>query len=123
MSRNSDDVESVKELYREFEESGTVANVVVLRVPKSEKFPEGVKVRMHYGRTTGDDEPILRYLENRRFSTTRRNGEPFRDDNSHGEFEKHVEGEVKKVEFDGYEEMLDDFEHEVKDNEGVDRLW
>ncbi len=105
MSRNGDDVEVVKRLYREFEESGTVANVVVLRVPKSDKFPEGVKVRMHYGRKTGDDEPILRY------------------DNSHGEFEKHVEGEVKEVEFGGYEEMLDDFEREVKNHEGVDRVW
>jgi len=105
VSRKGDDVDVVKELYREFEESGTVANVVVLRVPRSEKFPDGVKVRMHYGRTTGNDEPILRY------------------DNSHGEFEKHVKGKVKRVEFDGYEEMLDDFEREVKDHEGVNRVW
>jgi len=105
VSRNGDDVEVVQEKFREFEESGTVANVVVLRVPKSEKFPDGVKVRMHYGHLSGDDKPILRY------------------DNSHGEFEKHVGGTVESVEFDGYEAMLEDFEREVKEREGREKVW
>jgi hypothetical protein len=105
VSRNGDGVEVVQEKFREFEESGTVANVVVLRVPESEKFPDGVKVRMHYGHASGDDEPILRY------------------DNSHGEFEKHVGGRVESVDFDGYEAMLEDFEREVKEREGRDKIW
>ena len=37
------------------------------------KFPSGYRYALHYGHTD-DRGTILRYLENLRFSTTRRNG-------------------------------------------------
>lgn len=64
------DVERLVDETREFDE--TIACAVVLKVPESDEYPDGYKVRLHYG--TKEDETLLRYLENRRFSTTRRNG-------------------------------------------------
>jgi hypothetical protein len=49
---------------------GTVLRVRVLAVPESEKFPDGVKYRLHYG--TEDGETLIRY------------------DNSHGVHERHT---------------------------------
>lgn len=74
------DVETVRRYTRSYAD-GTVENVVVLRVPESEKFPEGIKYRLHYG--TRDGDTILRY------------------DNSHGVHEKHVGDEVEIIEYPG----------------------
>ncbi len=49
--------------------SGKVVDVTVNKVEPWEKFPSGWHYSLHYG--TRDGETILRYLENRRFSTTR----------------------------------------------------
>ena len=53
-----DDVEVVRDRRRDFGDE--VVRIRVLRVPESEKFPEGIKYAFHYGRMDGDD-PILRY--------------------------------------------------------------
>jgi hypothetical protein len=52
--------------------SGRVVDVTVNKVEPWDKFPSGWHYALHYG--TRDGDTILRYLENRGFSTTRRNG-------------------------------------------------
>jgi len=72
-----DDVEVVLDRERETED-GHVVRVKAMRVPESEKFPEGVKYRFHYGTLAGDT--ILRY------------------DNSHGVHERHTEDALEEIE-------------------------
>jgi hypothetical protein len=77
-----DDVRVVEDTERRFEDGG-VLRVRVLSVPQSEKFPDGVKYRLHYG--TDADETVIRY------------------DNSHGHHERHTaEGLDEDYEFPGY---------------------
>lgn len=70
-----------------------VKRVVVLNVPRSEKYPEGIKYRMHYG--TLDGVTILRY------------------DNSHGTHERHTQDDVEEIEFPGVESLYRRFEAEI----------
>jgi len=63
------DVRVLEDAGRRFED-GTVLRVRVLAVPESEKFPDGVKYRLHYGTDSG--ETLVRY------------------DNSHGDHERHT---------------------------------
>ncbi|MFC7156180.1 DUF6516 family protein [Halomarina halobia] len=72
-------------------ERGSVEQVSIIRVPKSEKFPEGIKYRLHYGYTDGEDDPIIRF------------------DNSHGVHEKHVGDEVERIDFTGLARLYDRF--------------
>ena len=91
----SDDVTELENIDRR-EDDGTVIRVVILSVPQSEKFPEGVKYRLHYG--TEDDEVIVRY------------------DNSHGVHERHTaDGLDENYEFPGYEAVQDRFWREVEE--------
>jgi len=84
-------------------EGGTVARAVILEVPQSEKYPEGYKIRLHYG--TEDGETLLRY------------------DNSHGVFEKHMgRGDAEPVNI-GYFEAYDRSREHVEEKEEVDRIW
>jgi len=53
-------------------EKGIVREEFIRRTDDTETYPSGWKYRLHYG--TLDGETIVRYLENQRFSTTRRNG-------------------------------------------------
>jgi hypothetical protein len=78
------------------EESGRVLRVRVLSVPASEKYPDGVKYRFHYGTTDGDT--IVRY------------------DNSHGYHERHVGETVERIEFpdDGFELLYRRFMADVE---------
>lgn len=77
-----DDVRVIEDTERRFED-GTVLRVRVLAVPESEKFPDGVKYRYHYG--TEDGDTLVRY------------------DNSHGVHERHTpEGLDESYEFPGY---------------------
>jgi len=46
-----------------------VKAITVIRTD-SDEYPDGWKYRLHYGTVNG--RTVLRYLENRRFSTTRR---------------------------------------------------
>jgi hypothetical protein len=81
---------------------GTVARAVLLEVPQSKKYPDGYKVRLHYGT---ENETLLRY------------------DNSHGVFEKHTgEGDAVPVEL-GYFEAYERFKEHVREKEEVDRIW
>ena len=75
-----------------------VINVVILRVPESEKYPEGWKYRMHFG--TRDGETIVRY------------------DNSHGVHERHSIGDAdpEHIEFPGPDELLARFERDVREH-------
>jgi hypothetical protein len=77
--------------------SDEVIRIRVLRVPESEKFPEGIKYAFHYGRKDGDD-PILRY------------------DNRHGVHERHVGTEREEVEFTDAETLLRRFVRELPDH-------
>jgi hypothetical protein len=80
MADDEDDVEVVRD-YRREDSRGRLVRVKVLRVPESEKFPEGIKYRLHYG--TRDGETILRY------------------DNSHGFHERHDGDETALIDFPG----------------------
>lgn len=67
-------------------DDGTVAKIRVLAVPKSDRFPEGLKYAFHYGEA-GADDPIIRF------------------DNHHGPHELHITGEVFDIEFRGLQPL------------------
>ena len=95
------DVERLVDETREFDD--TIARAVVLRVPESDEYPDGYKVRLHYG--TKDDETLLRY------------------DNSHGVFEKHTDdGDPEPVDI-GYFEAYERFREHVTEKEEIENLW
>lgn len=80
---------------------GIVESVVVLEVPTSEKYPEGIKYRMHLG--TKEGRTLVRF------------------DNSHGEHHKHVRNDIEDLEdFPGLQELLDDFYEAVDEELGRD---
>lgn len=78
---------------------GTVLRVRVLSVPESEKFPDGVKYRLHYGTEAG--KTLIRY------------------DNSHGDHERHTtDGLDETYEFPGYDAVQRRFWNEVEQTRG-----
>jgi hypothetical protein len=88
-----DDVRVLEDTERRFAD-GTVLRVRVLAVPESEKFPDGIKYRLHYG--TDEGETLVRY------------------DNSHGVHERHTtDGLDDDYEFPGYEALQTRFWNEV----------
>lgn len=89
-----DDVRVVADTERRFED-GDILRVRVLSVPESEKFPAGVKYRLHYG--TDDGETVIRY------------------DNSHACHERHTPGGLDEdYEFPGYDAVQRQFWQEVE---------
>lgn len=99
---------------RKHVEDGYVVDVTI-RQTEAEKYPSGWDYALHLGEVGGDT--VLRYLENRRFSMTRRNGEPFRDDNAHERtkgHERHTRDGVDSVEFPGMLALYDRFKREVE---------
>lgn len=80
---------------REVVEEEFVKRVKVLAVPESQKFPRGIKYRMHDGRVDG--ETILRY------------------DNSHGTHERHRKDGVQAIDFPGLEALYRRFTDEIED--------
>jgi len=89
-----DDVRVVEDTERRFVDGG-VLRVRVLSVPASEKFPDGVKYRLHYGTDAG--ETVIRY------------------DNSHGHHERHTpDGLDEDYEFPGYDAVQRRFWKEVE---------
>jgi len=72
-----------------------VIRVKIMHVHESEKFPEGVKYRLHFG--TVNDETLVRY------------------DNSHGVHERHEGDEVEYINFPGIEALVERFEADVDD--------
>lgn len=79
---------------REVVDETYVKRIRVLAVPRSEKFPEGVKYRMHFG--TIDGETILRF------------------DNSHGRHERHAGDAVAEIDFPGIEPLYRRFIRNVQ---------
>lgn len=63
-------------------DDGTVARVRILSVPRSERFPEGVKYAFHYGRA-GAEHPFIRL------------------DNHHGRHEIHLSDRTHSMDFPG----------------------
>jgi len=90
-----DDVEVVRDRRRDFGEE--IVRIRVLRVPASEKFPEGIKYAFHYGRKK-NNEPILRY------------------DNHHGVHERHEGTDLEEIDFPGVEALLHRFIRELPDH-------
>lgn len=89
------DVEVVRDRRRDFGDE--IVRVRILRVPPSEKFPEGIKYVFHYGEKA-DHEPILRY------------------DNHHGIHERHRGSDVTEIEFPGTAALLKRFIRELPDH-------
>jgi len=86
---DDDDVRVLEDTTRHFAD-GTVLRARVLSVPESEKYPDGVKYRLHYG--TEDGTTLVRY------------------DNSHGVHERHTrDGLDDEYEFPGYDAIQDRF--------------
>lgn len=81
----SDDVVAIVDRSKVYDD-GTVVQVRVLSVPDSDTYPRGIKYGFHYGRTTGTDEPVIRF------------------DNHHGDHELHI-GDRRYVldEFPGFD--------------------
>jgi hypothetical protein len=89
-----DEVRVVEDTERRFVD-GFVLRVRVLAVPESEKFPDGIKYRLHYG--TDDGRTVIRY------------------DNSHGIHERHTaDGRDENYEFPGYDAIQARFWNEVE---------
>ena len=89
-----EDVRVLEDTERRFAD-GTVLRVRVLAVPESEKFPDEIKYRLHYGTEGG--ETLIRY------------------DNSHGVHERHTdEGLDDDYEFPGYSAIQQRFWDEVE---------
>lgn len=87
------DVRVLEDTERRFDD-GAILRVRVLSVPVSEKFPDGIKYRLHYGTEGG--ETLIRY------------------DNSHGVHERHTdEGLDDGYEFPGYGAIQQRFWDEV----------
>lgn len=80
-----DGVTVVRDRRRDFGDH--VVRIRVLRVPESDRFPDGVKYAFHYGRK-GADDPIVRY------------------DNHHGVHERHDGDAVEAVDFPGLAAQL-----------------
>ena len=72
----------------------------VMRVPESEKFPEGVKYRMHHTATTNYPE--------------------FRYDNSHGVHEVHIGETAQEIVYPGVAELFRRFSQTVSRRLGSD---
>jgi len=90
-----DEVEVVREYHREHPD-GAIEAVKIMLVPESEKFPEGVKYRLHYG--TYEGETLLRY------------------DNSHGVHERHTgDGNVTELPFPGIAQLYERFIEETEE--------
>jgi hypothetical protein len=53
MGEDIEDIEVVEEYRIAHPDLGTVEQVTIIRVPESDKFPEGIKSRLHYGTWTG----------------------------------------------------------------------
>jgi len=95
MEQDGDDIEVVRDRRRDFGDE--IVRIRVLRVPESERFPEGIKYGFHYGRKDGDD-PMLRY------------------DNHHGVHERHRGSEKTAIDFPGLEALLERFIRELPDH-------
>ncbi|WP_254533510.1 toxin-antitoxin system TumE family protein [Natrinema gelatinilyticum] len=81
----NDDVTVVRDEIEAYAD-GTVARVRVLSIPKSTKFPEGIKYAFHYG-NAGDEDPFIRF------------------DNHHGVHELHLGSRTFETDFPGLQTL------------------
>lgn len=93
------DVKIVRDRRRDLGEY--VVRIQILRVPSSDKFPEGIKYAFHYG-LKGRPNPVLRY------------------DNHHGTHERHEGDTTEEIDFPGYEQLLRRFIRELPDEHTPD---
>jgi hypothetical protein len=84
-----DDVVVLKDEVSAYDD-GTVVRIRLMRIPSSDRFPEGVKYAFHYG-LAGADHPIIRF------------------DNHHGPHELHLGTETFEIEFLGFEALNECF--------------
>ena len=101
-----DEVTPVLDVRERFPANGTYAQASAHRVPRSDRYPDGVKYSMQYGRTDahdGDDGTIIRY-------------DNFPDHPDAPRHHKHTEeGAIEPVDFDGLLPLFRDFKQEVQD--------
>lgn len=104
MGGDDADARLVLEVDRQF--NGTFVDVSAWSVPKSDRFPDGVKYSMQYGRRDvpeGKDGTIVRY-------------DNFPDHKGAPRHHKHTEsGDVEGAEFRGVQELYQRFKQEVRD--------
>lgn len=90
-----DDESDVDVLFGETQYEGNrIIRRKAMSVPQSQKYPEGVKYRFHYG--TLDGETLLRY------------------DNSHSVHEKHEGENTEEIDYPGLAELYRRFINEVE---------
>ncbi|WP_256684603.1 toxin-antitoxin system TumE family protein [Halococcus qingdaonensis] len=95
-----DGATQVLDVKERFPENGTLAAVTAWRVPDSDRYPNGVRYSMQYGRIEG--KTIIRY-------------DNFPDHPGAAKHHKHVgEEEVEDVEFRGLSSLFRRFKQEVR---------
>lgn len=92
---DDENVAVIRDRRRDFGDE--IVRIRVLRVPESEKFPDGIKYAFHYGRKESND-PILRY------------------DNHHGVHERHTGPDVVEIDAPDVETVLRRFIRELPDH-------
>ncbi|MDS0296560.1 toxin-antitoxin system TumE family protein [Halogeometricum luteum] len=105
MAEGDDTATEVLDVRERFPTNATYAQVSAYHVPRSERYPDGVKYRMQYGRSDApedDDGTIIRY-------------DNFPDHPDAPLHHKHTEdGGIEPVEFDGLLDLFHDFKQEVR---------
>lgn len=106
MVTGDDDAVEALNTRERFPANGTYVQATAHRVPRSDRYPDGVKYSMQYGRTDapeGDDGTIIRY-------------DNFPDHPDAPLHHKHTaDGGVEPVEFGGLLALFRDFKQEVRD--------
>ena len=106
MAEDDDTVTQVLDVRERFPANATYAQASAHRVTRSERYPDGVKYSMQYGRTDapeGEDGTIVRY-------------DNFPDHPDAPLHHKHTEdGEIEPVDFDGLLDLYREFKQEVRD--------
>lgn len=95
-----DETEQVVDVTRDF--GDRYAEISAVRVPESDRYPEGIKYSMQYGNVAG--ETLLRY-------------DNFPDHPEAAHHHKHLaDGTVADVEFEGLQALFRQFKSEVIDH-------
>ena len=107
MAEDDNDATQTLDVRERFPANGTYAQVTAYRVPRSERYPDGVKYSMQYGHSDapeGEDGTIIRY-------------DNFPDHPGAPLHHKHTEdGEIEGVDYDGVLDLYHDFKEEVRNH-------
>lgn len=103
MTAGDDTATQVLDVRERFPANATYIQISAYRVPRSERYPDGVKYSMQYGRTdTTGEGTIIRY-------------DNFPDHPDAPRHHKHTEhGDIEPVDFDSIQELYHDFKQEVR---------